>query len=110
MQVTRVPVNHAETSCSTPPCCHAREHLQAAKLAEKEAKKAKAAAKAAAAAAAANNAGAGNEKKAKSKAEAEAKKVTRCSSSRCWFAPDARASAHSCTRQAKRKINQLSSV
>jgi hypothetical protein len=48
--------------------------LQAAKLAEKEAKKAKAAAKAAAAAAASVNTG-GSEKKAKAKAEAEAKKV-----------------------------------
>jgi hypothetical protein len=49
--------------------------VQAAKLAEKEAKKAKAAAKAAAAAAAANTGGAASEKKAKAKAEAEAKKV-----------------------------------
>jgi hypothetical protein len=50
--------------------------LQAAKLAEKEAKKAKAAAKAAAAAEkAAAAAAAGNEKKANKKAEAEAKKV-----------------------------------
>jgi len=51
---------------------------QAAKLAEKEAKKAKAAAKAAAAAAAAAGGGGGNEKKAKAKAEAEAKKVRGC--------------------------------
>lgn len=56
---------------------HYMNVLQAAKLAEKEAKKAKAAAKAAAAAEKAAAAAAGNEKKVNKKAEAEAKKVRR---------------------------------
>jgi hypothetical protein len=103
-------VSCAEASFSTPPCCHVCKLLQAAKLAEKEAKKAKAAAKAAAAAAAANNAGAGNEKKAKAKAEAEAKKVRGCSSNDCQFAPDVGASTHSYKWQATGKNSQLLSV
>jgi valyl-tRNA synthetase len=57
------------------PACAAAHFLQAAKLAEKEAKKAKAAAKAAAAKEAAEKAAAGSDKKAKAKAEADAKKV-----------------------------------